>query len=310
MKKFSYIVPMYNSALYVERALLAITSVDHGDESFELIAVDNGSSDKTLEIANKYCTLVLVEPGVTISTLRNIGAHHASGEYLIFIDSDCVISQDWFDSLLLCIQRYPGFGVIGGYYGVGDNPTWVEQIWVALKKNISGRVSFLSAGTMVIKKKIFVSLKGFDPDLSTGEDWDLCYRSRKKGLDVICCPELSVRHLGNVKTLKQIVEKERWYGKGMFNLRGKIGYTKTYLATVFFIVCCLVSFVSFIVGGINHVGVASAALGFAIIVGHSLYFTRNINKSRVSYIFKMLPLSAAYLFGRSLSVLDYIKSKV
>jgi len=221
--KISFIVPMYNSAEYVSLCLEAICRLKkHCD--LQLISIDNGSSDDTVDIAKKFSNDVVILPDATIAKMRNEGVKISKGELIAFIDSDCIVSERWLLSIQKCFSKYDHIGAVGGYYGLGDSPSWVEQTWHSLKNNVTGDVSFLSAVNMVIRKKIFCSIGGFNDEMTTGEDWKLCSRLIEKGYRVINCPEMSVKHLGNVKTLSGMINKERWYGIGMFELAKKVLY--------------------------------------------------------------------------------------
>jgi Glycosyltransferases, probably involved in cell wall biogenesis len=91
----SFIIPTYNSGNYIGRCLEAIKTIDHPQDRFEIVIVDNGSSDDTLEIARRFTDKIVINTTSLVSKLRNLGAAQAIGDLLIFIDSDCVIHRNW-----------------------------------------------------------------------------------------------------------------------------------------------------------------------------------------------------------------------
>ena len=87
--RVSFVVPTRNSGKTVERCLRSISEQDHPD--VELVVVDNFSQDSTAKIAKSYTALVAAK-GPERSAQRNYGAHLSSGRYIVFIDSDMVLS--------------------------------------------------------------------------------------------------------------------------------------------------------------------------------------------------------------------------
>ena len=94
--KFSFVVPIYNVEAYLERCIESIISQTYGD--FEVILVDDGSPDSSLEICRKYEKMddrisVYSKENGGLSDARNYGLARASGEYVIFVDSDDYIDE-------------------------------------------------------------------------------------------------------------------------------------------------------------------------------------------------------------------------
>ena len=94
MPKFSIIVPVYNVEKYIGKCLESIKNQTYKD--YEVIVVNDGSTDKSMEIAKEYNVKVINTKHVSVSEARNIGVKHATGEYLMFLDSD-----DFWDNKLL-----------------------------------------------------------------------------------------------------------------------------------------------------------------------------------------------------------------
>ena len=92
-RTISVIVPAYDEEAYLGRCLESLKNQTVTD--FELIVVDNNSTDGTTRIAREYADTVLFCRRQGISSARNFGAAHASGEILCFIDADGVVSRGW-----------------------------------------------------------------------------------------------------------------------------------------------------------------------------------------------------------------------
>ena len=103
----SIIVPIYNAEHYLPTCLQSLLSQTVAD--FELILVDDGSTDNSLPIAqqiakeDKRITL-LTQPHAGQSAARNLGLQHAKGEYIAFVDADDQVAQDWCEQHLAAIK--------------------------------------------------------------------------------------------------------------------------------------------------------------------------------------------------------------
>ena len=100
MISLSIIIPVKNEARNLEACLRSIRDARSVDLAYEILVIDNGSEDNTVDIARKFAADVHVVPDVTVAALRNFGAERAQGAVLGFIDADCTLNPDWFDSIL------------------------------------------------------------------------------------------------------------------------------------------------------------------------------------------------------------------
>lgn len=95
----SVIVPVYNTEQYLEQCIDSI--LDSAFEDFELILIDDGSDDGSTEICRRYCEKdrrikVIVQEHAGVSAARNRGIEKCSGEWVVFVDSDDSILNDFF----------------------------------------------------------------------------------------------------------------------------------------------------------------------------------------------------------------------
>ena len=94
MPKFSIIIPVYNVEEYIGRCLDSVFKQNNKD--FEVIVVDDGCTDQSIEIAKEFAVKIVSTEHVSVSEARNLGAKQARGNYLLFLDSD-----DYWDNNLL-----------------------------------------------------------------------------------------------------------------------------------------------------------------------------------------------------------------
>ena len=107
--KLSVIIPVYNSENYIDRCISSIMNQSYPD--LEIIIVDDGSTDKSLEICKKYAEVdsritCIHQDNYGVSAARNNGLDHATGEYVTFVDSDDYIDEDMYESMLKVANEY------------------------------------------------------------------------------------------------------------------------------------------------------------------------------------------------------------
>ena len=107
--RVSVIVPARNAEGSIEECLVSLANLDYPKDRLELVVVDNGSTDRTREIASRFPVTVLVQDRTQSSyASRNAGLRRAAGEIIAFTDSDCVAAQDWLKKL---VQGCDGAGI-------------------------------------------------------------------------------------------------------------------------------------------------------------------------------------------------------
>ncbi len=213
--KISVIIPAFNSEQYIRDCLDSLRKQSLSADEYEIIVVDNGSADRTVEIAQSLGVKVVPGPQLTVSALRNLGAAQAQGDILAFVDSDCCVAEDW---LRLAVELIgsKGAAAIGYWYRLPHDLTWVERVWdlhMSLKR-VTGYVPWLPSSNFFIRKSVFEKISGFNPQLVTGEDSDICNRIILSGEKIYSDDRLAVTHMNNPKTVVEFFRKEIWHGLG------------------------------------------------------------------------------------------------
>jgi len=217
MEKVSIIIPVFNADRYIEQCLSALQDLDYFKDKIEIIVVDNGSTDKTVELIKKFSVISFILPKVTISHLRNFGAGQARGDYLGFIDADCIVPSSWLKRAIELLKN-ERIGAVGSWYQLPLKTRFLERVWNAhmgSRRLKMGDIDWIPSGNLIVPKNVYNKIGGFNETLTTSEDVDICQRIHGAGLLVYTHPDLSVIHLGESKDLKQFLLKEKWRGEGV-----------------------------------------------------------------------------------------------
>jgi len=218
----SVVIPAFNEERVIGQCLESLNRVDFPKESFEVIVVDNSSTDRTVEVARLFTSslnlTVLKKAKGHISAVRNLGAAAARGHYLAFLDADMLVSPDWLRRAVSVFSAH-SVGVIGAPHGIPEGASWVARVWYQQRQaDRPGRVSYVASGNLLISRSHFLLVGGFDEHIETNEDCDLCHRARAAGLSVRACPEISTVHLGTPQTVCDFYRNERWHGRSVLRV--------------------------------------------------------------------------------------------
>lgn len=206
----SIIIPAFNEERWLPATLRGLRELAAAD-SREIIVVDNGSTDRTRDLAREAGATVLLAPGVSVAALRNAGARVAAGDVLAFLDADCVPQPDWLEKALRSIRDGPC--VTGARVLTPPNGTWVERAWFDVAPQGRRRVSYINSGNLIVSRLVFAHVGGFDESLATGEDSDFCRRASAV-VPVVADDTIRVHHYGNPRTVRAFFRRERWHGVG------------------------------------------------------------------------------------------------
>lgn len=214
--QFSIIIPAKNEEANIGRCLDSINSVAWARSQYEVILVDNGSMDRTVEIARGKGAVVYIKPELTISGLRNFGAGCASGDILVFLDADCTVAESWFVTASSYLNSQD-IACFGSPPIVPHDATWVQKAWFAVrkKKMDHGETDWLESMNMFVRREAFAASGGFDESLITCEDYDLSMRLRQFGMIVTDSSIVAIHH-GEAATVAHFFRKELWRGKSNF----------------------------------------------------------------------------------------------
>ena len=222
MVRVSVVVPARNEEPRIERCLRALLAQDYPRELYEVIVVDDGSQDRTAEVAAGLGVTVLRQPPSGGAVARNLGVAHARGEVVAFTDADCVPECSWLRHLVAPFED-AAVGASGG--DVAGLPTsWVARyveeagtFRLARRWTTRPWPIFVTAN-VAYRKSVFEVLGGFEPGLRSASDLEMTWRVARDGrFQLVPCPEAVVRH-AHPTTVRGLYEQWRGYGAGRCRL--------------------------------------------------------------------------------------------
>ena len=180
--KFSIIIPLYNKAPYIRKALETVCAQTYRD--YEIIVVNDGSTDDSAVVAESYlqhaegiCYTIIPQDNAGVAAARNRGVKHASGQYMAFLDADDWWEPDYLARMAELIADYPQAGVYGCnyvYYKPGKTrvalniPTGYINY---SKAYYEGSAMPIWTGATIMPKTVLEEMGGFPLGIKLGEDF-------------------------------------------------------------------------------------------------------------------------------------------
>jgi GT2 family glycosyltransferase len=231
----SVIVCTHNRAHRLEQTLNSLQEMAVPvDLPWELIVVDNNSSDNTKEVVNNFIdksdlnAKYVIERYQGLSYARNMGIQESSGNIIAFTDDDCIVDRHWITSISKEFQSSESIAGIGGrveLYNKMDRPISIRVYREKMTLSSIDRLFNLIIGcNMAFVRPVFDEVGMFDTDFGSGtrfasaEDSDFLYRAYKKGLKIIYSPDVLVYHNHGRRNDEQIKALYKGYaiGRGAF----------------------------------------------------------------------------------------------
>ncbi|MFB2938674.1 glycosyltransferase family 2 protein [Aerosakkonemataceae cyanobacterium BLCC-F154] len=219
MPTISVIIPAYNAERTILETIQSIQQQTFQD--FELIVINDGSTDRTLEILNQ-----INEPRLKVfsynngglPTARNRGISNASGEFISFIDADDLWTADKLESQLMALQQNPNAGVAYSWTlnmrDEGQSVSFAQGASSTLEGNVYQDLllgNFIGSGSNILIRRSVIEMIGeFEPTMKSFEDWDFYLRAAAKcEFVVVPKPQILYRQTSQSMSSKvDVMEKE------------------------------------------------------------------------------------------------------
>jgi len=212
--RVSLVIPLFNKAELTEQCLLGVARNTGDDPEYEVVAVDNGSTDWTVYLLHAFEGDIRVlrnEQNLGFARACNQGVEAATGEYVVLLNNDTLPQPGWLEAMVRLADSDPRIGVVGArllYPGSGK----VQHAGLEMVKGLPEHVyrgaaaddprvlvqrdlDMVTGACMLVRRELFLQLGGLDVAYVNGvEDVDFCLRVRQAGHRVVYCPECVVEH--------------------------------------------------------------------------------------------------------------------
>ena len=264
MSKITIIIPAYNCCKTILQTIEAVKKQEGLIEPPEIIIVDDGSNDKTLEVLNQIKDIkVLSQHNSGPASARNNGAKASTGDILVFTDSDTVPHKDWLKNLTEPFEN-PDIVATTGTYSIENCESKLASLIQYEIENKHSKyndyVAFGGSYNLAIRRDLFFSIGGFNEEYksASSEDVDISYKILNRGYKIKFVKSAIVGHFhpeSLIKYLKTQFKHGFWRAKLYYDHPNKLtgddytGYKETF-ETVFSsltIISPLLIFANFII---------------------------------------------------------------
>jgi glycosyltransferase involved in cell wall biosynthesis len=210
------VIPAFNEQDNIVRCVTSVRQHVPSGLSAQVVVVDNNSTDATAALARRAGATVVQSAALTIGGVRNDGVEAATGDLLMFLDADCVLTAQWHGRISEALETFQARN--GSALGSHPIPPTGEDVflwrhWFVPLFQQDG-TSHIGSGHLICRRADFIKIGGFDATLVASEDVDLCHRLQKARGPLLLDRALTVEHYGYPRTWSAFFRRERWHGRG------------------------------------------------------------------------------------------------
>lgn len=210
----SVIVPVRNSRVLLGRCLESLNQQTVARSEYEIIVVDDGSSDGCVEVARDWKARAFQQEHKGASAARNRGIKEARGEVILFLDADCEANADWIAKISEPIGNESVDATVGRF--TSDQKNWIAGL---IQLELEGRydrmrqhhqIDFVNSATCGFKQELLQDFP-FDESFQKLEDVDLGFRLTQNGSKIVYVPDAIVKH-SHPDCLRAYISRKFRYG--------------------------------------------------------------------------------------------------
>jgi glycosyltransferase involved in cell wall biosynthesis len=215
----------------IGEAVSSISNQDYPHDKMEVIVVDGHSQDKTVRVIKESLSKTSIRTtylfeNVGLGFARQIVVARASGDYIIWVDGDIILSKDYVRNQVNFMETHPSVGIAVGSLGLLDGDNWVATLenvgYVIDSQKHHGKPTSKLLGTegSIYRIEAVRQVGGFDPRIrGAQEDMDVAYRMRKAGWGLHITEAMFYER--QRRTWKAIWRQHYWYGYGLHFMQHK-----------------------------------------------------------------------------------------
>lgn len=208
LKKTSILIPTYNGRELLKDCIYSIKQ--HTEEAYEIIVLDNGSTDGTLDFCRQeQLTFISLASNTGFPIACNKGIRMATGDTLLLLNNDVIVSKNWLKNMLACLYSADDIGIVGPLTNYASGRQQVDMPFTSLEEmadqiNNPDKGKWLPVDRIVglcflFKRELMEKIGMLDERYSPGhfEDDDYCYRARSAGYTLRIAGDVFVFHHGS-----------------------------------------------------------------------------------------------------------------
>jgi len=215
-RKVSIVIPVLNSGPALEKAISACNEQDYPKEDFEIIVVDDGSTEKIKDICDAKGVSYLRQERSGPAKARNTGWKASCGSIICFTDADCVPERQWLACLVSALAS-EDIAAVGGSYE-NNNPEsllacCIHEEIILRHERMPKFVKAIGSYNMAVRRDVLERINGFDEGfaMASAEDNDLSYRLSRNGYRLLFDPSIKVAHR-HPRALRRYLASQFWHG--------------------------------------------------------------------------------------------------
>lgn len=216
----SVIIPVHNDPGGVEANLFALQKQTYPGDQFEVIVVDNDSSDHTPEVVRQFDARLCFETEHQSSyAARNAGIQVANGEFLAFTDADCVPAPDWLENSVATLVKTEADILAGRVeFQFTSSPTASERYdaLVNMRNDRSVKDGIGKTANLVVRKSVLDSIGPFPEQLRSGGDVHWTSNATQSGFELVYESRAVVLHPS--RQLTSLLRKQYRVGRGQIQM--------------------------------------------------------------------------------------------
>ena len=216
----SVVVPVYNGDRIVGNCVESLLNQSYPKDNYEIIVVDNGSTDNTRAIIKKYPVKMLIEDSIkSSSAARNNGIKHAKGEVIAFVDADCVAYPTWLEGGVRALLEQSA-DLAGGnvefFYNEKSSAELYDSITNMQNKYEIKENNVAKTANLFVGSDVFKEIGLFSETMISGGDVAWTYKATSNGYTLVYAENAVVKH--PARNLLSLVKKHYRVGKGHFDI--------------------------------------------------------------------------------------------
>ena len=209
LPRVSFCIPVYNSSRTLENCLKSIVEQEYSN--IEIIIVDNGSKDNSIEIARKYTKNIYYDDGL-LGSVRQTSLENSTGEIIALFDSDIYLPhKKWLYNAMAYFNYSNKVSTVWPINVAPPGTPWITRLYGNLQKifleyRIENRKSYFGGGNALFLRKYLEEIGGINRFIHWGEDFEWAQKLKNQGYQVVATKD-SLYH-DTMSSMREFIKKQ------------------------------------------------------------------------------------------------------